>query len=121
MKIFAGCLALLVIMTALSDSASAIDRANRVALRHARSLPWHGDYYYTPKGVPVSLIVPPTAQMQVKWGWGVAQSDMSPIYHQYYRAYPGGPEGGAGTSLQPTPQWPSHTDQFGVYYVRGPW
>lgn len=121
MKIFAGCLALLVTMTALSDSASAIDRANRVALRHARSLPWHGDYYYTPKGVPVSLIVPPTAQMQVKWGWGVAQSDMSPIYHQYYRAYPGGLEGGAGTSLQPTPQWPSHTDQFGVYYVRGPW
>ncbi len=96
------------------------DRANRVALRHARGMSWHANYYHTAWGTPVALVVPPTSNMQVKWGWGVAQSSMAPIYHQFYRADPGDLQGGGGL-LQPTPQWPSHTDQFGVYYVRGPW
>jgi hypothetical protein len=28
---------------------------------------------------------------------------------------------GGGAEIHPTPYWPSHTDQFGVYPVRGPW
>ena len=70
--------------------------------------------------------VPPTARMQTRWGWGVCQSTMSPIYHQFERPYPGGMTAQGGVMpgvmpLRPTPRWPSHTDQFGVYYVRGPW
>ncbi len=94
--------------------------ANRWGERFARTMPWHGDYYYAPWGAPTALVVPPTANMQTSLSWGVSQSSMMPIYHQFSRPYPG--EGaGAGNTFQPTPRWPSHTDQFGVYYVRGPW
>jgi hypothetical protein len=58
--------------------------------------------------------------MQTRWGWGVSQNTMTPIYHQYRRNYPGGLDFG-GEPMYPTPYWPSHTDQFGVFYVRGPW
>lgn len=96
-------------------------RYDRWARSFARTETWHGNYYNTTWGEPVSMIVPPTAQMQVKWGWGVAQSEMVPIYHQFQRPYGGTVEGGTGSLFSPTPRWPSHTDQFGVYYIRGPW
>jgi hypothetical protein len=95
-------------------------RAAQVAGRQS----WHAGYYHTGWGVPVALMVPPTARMQTRWGWGVAQSTMTPIYHQFERPYPGcvtGVERQPGEPVLPTPRWPSHTDQFGVYYVRGPW
>ena len=88
--------------------------------RFARTQPWHGDYTYTPYGMHTALVVPPTASMQTTMGWGVTQNSMRPIYHQFARPYPG-PVDGATTPCYPTPRWPSHTDQFGVYYVRGPW
>ena len=103
-------------------------RADWIAQQRAARQSWHAGYYHTSWGGPVALMVAPTARMQTRWGWGVAQSTMSPIYPQFKRPYPG-PVGGAmggvmgtGTNpLLPTPRWPSHTDQFGVYYVRGPW
>jgi hypothetical protein len=95
-------------------------QADRVAARHSQSMPWHGSYYNIGWGSPIALIVPPTAHMQTNWGWGVSQSTMTPIYHQFQRAYPGDSEGGAN-AFQATPFWPSHTSQFGVYYVRGPY
>ena len=94
--------------------------ANRWGERYARTLPWHGSYYHAPWGAPVALVVPPVSKMHTSQGWGVTQTEMMPIYHQFLRPYPG--EGGASQSpFLPTPRWPSHTDQFGVYYVRGPW
>jgi hypothetical protein len=94
--------------------------ANRWGERFARTMPWHGHYYYAPWGAPVALVVPPVSNMQTSMGWGVTQTEMTPIYHQFARPYPG--EGaGMGTFFRPTPRWPAHTDQFGVYYVRGPW
>jgi hypothetical protein len=95
-------------------------RADRLARWNASQRPWHGPYAYTPWGVPAALVVPPTAKMHTSWSWGVAQSEMVPIWHQYFRDYPGEMAGG-GTGFEPTPYWPSHTDQFGVYPVRGPW
>ena len=71
-------------------------------------------------GEPVALVVPPTANSVVEMGWGVAQTESRPINHQFLRPYPG-PEGGEGGPFLPTPPWPSHTRQFGVYPVRGPW
>lgn len=79
---------------------------------------WHGDYYHTAWGTPVALVVPPTAQYQTNWGWGVGNTRMSRI-SQFQRPWPGPYAPGPG--FRPTPNWPSDTDQFGVYYVRGPW
>ncbi|MBM4000264.1 MAG: hypothetical protein FJ297_12145 [Planctomycetes bacterium] len=94
--------------------------AERWALRHARSTSWHGDYYHTSYGRPVALVVPPTATTYSTMAWGVAQSETRPLHHQFRRPYPGDGQGQEGHFL-PTPLWPSHTDQFGVYYSRGPW
>jgi hypothetical protein len=89
--------------------------------RYARSQPWHGNYYHTASGYPVPLVVPPTATTQTKWGWGAAQTEVRPIHHQFGRAYRGGGVMAEGGQFLGTPPWPSHTDQFGVYYIRGPW
>lgn len=105
-----------------SDDAQAFTR--RRADKHnqivSSKMPWHGEYYHTAKGYPVPLVVPPTARSSAEWSWGVAQSTVMPIYHQFRPGYPG--DGAfADSDLRPTPPWPSHTRQFGVYYIRGPW
>ena len=80
---------------------------------------WHGAYAHREYGRPVALVVPPTAQLQTDWGWGVPSARISRIEHQFGRNYPGpGPFGG-GYSYPP--HWPRDTRQFGVYHVRGPW
>ncbi|MCA9131940.1 MAG: hypothetical protein KDA45_02245 [Planctomycetales bacterium] len=87
------------------------------AQAQASARPWHGQYYYMPYGQPTALVVPPTAVMQQNYSWGVSQNTMTPIYHQYgAAAVPS-----AGGPFYATPRWPSHTNQFGVYPVRGPW
>ncbi len=106
--------------SALAQTGSAADRERR-ALRFSRTRPWHGDYANTVRGGPVALVVPPTAHLQRKMGWGVAQSSMTPIYHRFYRNSQEGMMAIEGYPFRPTPIHPSHTDQFGVYYVRGPW
>ncbi|TWU35918.1 hypothetical protein [Novipirellula artificiosorum] len=86
----------------------------------AANRPWHGGYYYQNYGQPTALVVPPTAHMRQTLSWGVSQNLMYPIHHQFGRSAnsPGAAQPG---SFRATPNWPSHTDQFGVYYVRGPW
>ena len=95
-------------------------RADRNAYRRASVTPWHGDFYHYQYGRPLALVVPPTAHMESSYNWGVAQTRMTPIYHQFGRAYWGDYPPPPAPFL-PTPRWPSSTDQFGVYYVRGPW
>jgi hypothetical protein len=95
-------------------------RADRISRYYAAQRPWHGPYAYTQWGMPVAMVVPPNAKMHTSWSWGVAQSEMIPIYHQFHRDYPGMAVGGAA-EIYATPYWPSHTDQLGVYPVRGPW
>lgn len=80
---------------------------------------WNRNYAYTDFGVPTALVVPPTAQLQTNYGWGVASSRISRIDHQFQRNYPG--YGQFGGPYRSTPKWPSDTTQFGVYYVRAPW
>ncbi len=88
---------------------------------YAAQRPWHGPYAYTPWGMPTALVVPPTSKFHTSLAWGVSQSEMVPIYHQFHRDYPGVMAIGGGAEIYPTPYWPSHTDQIGVYPVRGPW
>jgi hypothetical protein len=90
------------------------------AYRNSMIYPWHGGYYDLAWGMPVALVVPPTAENQTKWGWGVANTRVVSIDHQFERNYPG-PGAYNRASFRPTPAWPSDTDPFGVYYVRGPW
>ncbi|TVS13090.1 MAG: hypothetical protein EA424_21890 [Planctomycetaceae bacterium] len=100
-------------------------RADWIAQQRSANRSWHAGYYHTETGAPLALMVPPTVRSQTRWSWGVAQSSVSPLYHQFKRPYPGPAMGHAygdsSGSLLPTPRWPSHTDQFGVYYIRGPW
>jgi len=90
------------------------------AYRQSTSLPWHNAYYHTMYGEPIALVVPPTAEFQSQYGWGVGGTRTTPIYHQFTRPYPG-PIGPGQGGFLPTPIWPSDTTQFGVYYIRGPW
>jgi len=83
---------------------------------------WHSGWYDPAEGRPIALVVPPTAEFQAQYGWGVPSSRVMPIYHQFHRPYPGaGAVGGAGGGFLPTPNQPSDTVQFGVNAVRGPW
>jgi hypothetical protein len=89
-------------------------------ISNAQSASWHGSYYHVAWGSPVALVVPPTAERQTHYGWGVGATYTTPIWHQFSRNYPG-PGAYGPHAFLPTPPWPSSTDQFGVYYVRGPW
>ena len=91
-----------------------------LAQRRAQNTFWH-DYYYDPAwGMPVAVVVPPRAKAQTNWGWGVGNTRVTGIPHQFQPGYPA--EGLYDRSLfRPTPPWPSDTTQFGYYYIRGPW
>jgi hypothetical protein len=82
---------------------------------------WHAGYYHTAWGRPVALVVPPTANYQTNWGWGIGNTRVTPIYPQFL-----GPMNSPITAMpygpyRPTPYYVSDTLQFGVYYIRGPW
>ncbi|NQT40657.1 MAG: hypothetical protein HQ581_24400 [Planctomycetes bacterium] len=106
----------------LADSA---DAGQRKLLRgNARNqspcYPWHGQYYNAQWGMPLALVVPPTAEKQTNWSWGVGGTRIDPIRHQFAPAYSGpGPYNPSG--FRPMPPQPSDTRQMGVYYIRGPW
>jgi len=100
------------------------NHVGRVHARQAQRRPWHAGYYHQQYGAPVALVVPPTADSQLHYGWGVGSTRITPIYHQFTRPYPGhgnGAGGVGGTGFAPKPTWPSDTTQYGVYYIRGPW
>jgi len=104
----------------LAGAAEAFEGGPIAGCFRARSQPWHGGYYSAAWGMPVTLVVPPTAATQSHWGWGVATTRLTPIRHQFKRDYPG-PGIYDPRAFRPTPPWPSDSDQFGVYYIRGPW
>jgi hypothetical protein len=112
-------------VTAPSSSAldcwtpSCCDCGYMLPVYRAQYYNWNRNYAYTDYGQPTALVVPPTAQLQTNWGWGVGSSRISRIDHQFQRNYPG--DGQFGGPFRPTPVWPSDTTQFGVYYVRAPW
>lgn len=108
----------LVAVAAWSGEASAFNgKGYVIPNRPAQMQPWHGGYSNTQWGRPVALVVPPTARFETSWGWGVGHSEMRPLEHQFGRHDPGA----GGGSFRSTPYWPSHTQQFGTYYIRGPW
>ncbi len=85
---------------------------------HNGQTSWHGGYAHVTWGRPLALIVPPTANMQTEYAWGVGRTRMAPIHHQYFRPVPATTAAG---QLPFAPAWPQDTRQQGVYYIRGPW
>ena len=112
-------LALAIVLAASTARAWEGPYHNIEAARRAETYSWQHRYYYTQWGEPVALVVPPTAEYQTRYSWGVPATRVTRIDHQFQRPYPG-PYGG-GVGFQPTPYWPSDTRQFGIYPVRGPW
>ena len=104
---------------AVVDSARALE-CSTFYCRGQEGYGWHGSYYNVAWGMPVALVVPPTARAHVNWGWGVGGTRVAPICPQFTRNWPG-PATYDPRVFRPTPHWPSDTDQFGIYYVRGPW
>jgi hypothetical protein len=110
--------AVLMIVCGSSREASAALKGR--AARHAPTVqPWHGDYYDAAWGVPVAVVVSPRAKTQTNWGWGVGGTTVTPIQAQFQPDYPGSAPA-PRPQFQPTPRWPSNTQQFGDYYIRGP-
>lgn len=104
----------------VAEAADPYALTERWANQVANQVPWHGAYQHIQYGQPLAVVVPPTAHMRQTFSWGVSQNTNHPIYHQYGRNYPGYGFAPAPGFLH-APAWPSHTDQFGSYYVRGPW
>jgi hypothetical protein len=117
-RIFIGTIAALAI-SALTATVSRAELPQVYAWRQAQTIPWHNGFYDPYWGEPIALVVPPTAEFQANYGWGVGGTRVAPIYHQFGRPFPG--YGRAGGAFLPTPTQPSDTQEFGVYYVRGPW
>lgn len=108
---------LLVFLCGPSREAAAV--RVRAATRRAPTTTWHGGYYDAAWGMPVGVVVPPKPRTQTNWGAGVGGTTVTPIVPRFS---PGDP----GLSIyrrsdfQPTPPWPSNTNQFGDYYIRAP-
>ncbi len=112
-------LLLALIGAAAANQASAIEFARRAAARNATQS-WNGVYYKAEWGMPLAVVVPPTAKSQSDYSWGVPSYRTSPVAPQYA---PGYPEAGVYQRrfFRPVPSQPSDTTQLGVYSVRGPW
>ena len=96
-------IAAVAVVAALSGSeAQAQTVRTNINLRRASQYPWHGGYAHTSWGQPVALVVPPTAHLQSKWSWGVANTEIARIPHQFGRAWPGPYAGGYGFSARRT-------------------
>ena len=106
------------------DSANAENparRLRRVLLPYQQTVTtWHGQYANPNYARPVAVVVPPNANMMRSLGWGVCGSQMMPLYSQYGTAYPGAVTASSIRFLS-RPVAPSNTQQFGYYYIRGPW
>ena len=114
-----GVVTALLLLALTTESASAVTARYLRPQQRAQATNWHANYAHTAYGKPVALVVPPTAQLQTNWSWGVGSSSISRIDHQFGRQFWGAvPNNG---NLRYTPHWPSNMRQFGVYYVRGPW
>ena len=112
--------ALLTVSGSHASASDPLGKAQVQAYNFSMNRPWHGSYYHQMYGQPLALVLPPTISMRQTYSWGVSQNLMYPVYHQFGRSA-NAPGAAAPGSFYGTPQWPSHTDQFGVYYVRGPW
>lgn len=81
---------------------------------------WTGNYYEPAWGMPLALVVPPTARYQSSYSWNVGGTQRMPVGAQF-QAEAQGPESVYHQGqFMPMPVQPNSTEQSGVNYVRGP-
>ena len=110
-----------VIGTMQAATAGGSDAIEKRYFLRSQGKSWHSGWYNPADGRPIALVVPPTAEFQSQYSWGVPSSRVMPLYHQFRRPYPGPGAVPGGSPFRPTPNIPSDTVQFGVNAVRGPW
>jgi hypothetical protein len=81
---------------------------------------YQGLYYDVAWGMPLAVLVPPTARSQTDYSWGVPSVRISPIDSQFQYQYPGPSSSYRMGQFPPAPPQPSDTHQMGNYSVRGP-
>ena len=81
---------------------------------------WQGGYYDVAWGMPLAVLVPPTARWQTDYSWGAGGTRISPINPGFQRQYPGPESAYRMGAYLPAPVQPSDTRQMGDYNVRGP-
>jgi hypothetical protein len=79
-----------------------------------------GPYYDVAWGMPLTVVVPPTARTQTDYSWGVPSVRVSPITSQFqYQAQAPSSAYRMG-QYPPAPPQPSDTQQIGDYYSKAP-
>lgn len=81
---------------------------------------WEGGYYDAAWGMPMAVVVPPTARWQTDYAWGAGGTRISRINARFHYGYPGPESVYRRGNYLPAPPQPSDTRQMGDYYVRGP-
>jgi hypothetical protein len=92
---------------------------DKVAAKRAAAGSWHQFYYDPAWGMPTALVVPPTVCHQFNYSWGAGGTRISRVPYQFSQQ-PLPPTVYNVRLYVPTPPWPTRTEQFGDYYVRGP-
>jgi hypothetical protein len=81
---------------------------------------WAAGYYDTAYGMPLAVLVPPTARWQTNYSWGVGGTRISRVGATFESQYPGPASYYNRGYYLPAPPQPTDTMQMGDYYVRGP-
>jgi len=95
-------------------------RAGELLHRRRASAEWNTSYYDPAWGMPLAVVVPPTARWQSNYAWGVGGSRLDRVGAKYQAEVPGPASAYNQRNYLPAPPQPSDTQQFGVNYVRGP-
>lgn len=81
---------------------------------------WQGGYYDVAWGMPLAVLVPPTARWQTNYAWGAGGTSISHIGPRFQYETSGPASAYRMGAYLPAPPQPSSTLQMGDYYVRGP-
>jgi hypothetical protein len=95
-------------------------RGGEIFRRYQGTGSWNTSYYDPAWGMPMAVVVPPTAQWQTDYSWGVGGTRLTRIGPRYQWEYPAPESAYRSGDYLPAPPQPSDTQQFGVNYVRAP-
>ena len=79
-----------------------------------------GPYYDVAWGMPLTIVVPPTARTQTDYSWGVPSTRISTIDSQFRYQSPAPSSAYGMGQYPPAPPQPSDTQQVGDYYGKAP-
>ena len=112
----------LVLLIAATLTAAIPTRGGELLHRGRRfeAAAWNTGYYDPAWGMPLAVVVPPTARWQSDYSWGVGGSRLSRVGARYQSQVSGPESAYDRRDYLPAPPQPSDTRQFGVGYASGP-